>query len=55
VQLQRRLDHRRFGAVDHQRRVDAAGEAADHLVISAISSRPTKAVQTSRLLEPSAT
>ena len=26
------LDHRRLGAVDHQRRVHRAGEAADHLV-----------------------
>ena len=56
VQLQRGLDHRRLGAVDHQRRVHAAGEACDRpRSSSAISSRPTKAVQTSRLFDPSPT
>ncbi len=31
MQLQRRRDHRRLGAVDHQRRVHRRGEAAHHL------------------------
>ena len=39
MQLQRGLDHRRFGAVDHQRRVHRGGEAADHLVHLAQSRR----------------
>ena len=32
MQLQRRLDHRGFRAVDHQRRIHRTGETADHLV-----------------------
>ena len=32
MQLQRGLDHRRLGAVDHQRRVHRGGEAGDDLV-----------------------
>ena len=31
MQLERLLDHRRLGAVDHQRRVHIGGEAGDHL------------------------
>ena len=31
MQFQRRLDHRRFRAVDHQRGIHRGGEAADHL------------------------
>ena len=31
MQLECRFNHRGFGGIDHQRAIDAAGEAADHL------------------------